>query len=275
MVIGTVARSSARAAYRNFLATKDGVESYRIFQRLVYGAEDSLVQELFRRTIRHLPKGRDVHLCDVGAGDGRRTSAICEMIQEHSNCIVHIDAIEQSPVYVERLRSRTFLTKGRVRIFGERFEKTHVGGVYDLAFFIHSIFGMEGSDLLDRMLAMRADHGVLIVASNATSGLFAALKNLLDTEYANGRLEIDLLTDGLRDQHVAYELHEFETAWEIERDCLDQAVDWIGQWLSMGRYDRLDETVREQYRKALFSYADAHNGRVAWRERENILIVPR
>ena len=68
------AHPSIKSAYRQFLDTQRGAQTYDEFKRILYGNEDSLVQTLNNIVLQKLPAiSRDeVAVCDIGGGNGKR-----------------------------------------------------------------------------------------------------------------------------------------------------------------------------------------------------------
>ena len=268
------ASASARADYRRFLGTEKGTQLYRRFRDLLYGEKDTLVTTIAERILiqRFFRERSDLRVCDVGCGDGKRTSRFCQQLVSQRS-YGRLCLIEQSSVYVRDLDRRWFPSGWTTSVYHQRFEEYRGQDLYDLVLVIHSIFGMEGRNLVEKIVALKREGGVIVIASNGTTSLLGNLKRLLDVEFARARLEVDGIECGLEQLSVDYRVEKFFTTWSVETERVGEVECLLGDWLGLGRYRSLGARVRDEFVDLLRSSGTVRDGRICWREEERVLVI--
>jgi len=269
-----VAALSARSEYRRFLCTQSGALAYQKFQRVLYGKDDSLVTEILARVVREMIAGNSGKLAilDVGCGDGKRTSMICNALRQ-GGVIPEVSLVEQSPIFVEELRGRVAKDELEANIFAGRFEHYRSNRQYDLILAIHSIFGIDGADVIARLLALRKSGGRLLVASNATDSLLGRLKKTLDIGFSEGRLEVDGIREQLASLGAEYRVERFATKWSVSSDQGAEVERLVAGWLGLGRFEEVDRQSQERFHEIFWDSARVVDGRIEWEEEEELVCV--
>ena len=268
------ASASARAEYRHFLATEKGSQLYRRFRNLLYGEEDALVTSIAERVMTGcLFRGRsDLTVSDVGCGDGERTSRFCQHLVSQGS-YGRLCLIEQSPVYVRDLGRRVFPSGWTTSVYHQRFEEYTAQELSDLVLVVHSIFGMEELNLVEKIVALKTDDGVIVIASNASTSLLGRLKRVLDMEFACARLEVDGIECRLEQLSVDFRVERFFTTWSVETERVAEVECLLGDWLGLGRYGSLGARVRDEFVDLVRSSGAVRDGRIYWREEERVLVI--
>ena len=211
-------------------------------------------------------------LLDVGCGDGKRTAMICRGVEKWG-FPVDVEVVEQSPVFVEDIRARMVAGELAARIFAGRFESYSSERQFDVVLAIHSIFGVDGNDVIPRLLALRKAGGRILVRVKRHGQLLGRLKRSLDTEYSMGRLEVDGVHEQLSCLGVAYRVERFVTRWSVPSDEGAEVERLVSEWLGLGRFEMLDRCSQEEFREILWSGAQKKDGRIEWEEEEELIII--
>jgi hypothetical protein len=184
-----------------------------------------------------------------------------------------VDVVEQSPVYVGCTRERARVQGCTVTVVGGRFEDYQPSRAYELVLAIHSLFGIDGSDVVDRLLSLRSTGGRLIVASNAQNSLLGQLKRIADIGYTEGRLEVDNVRSRLAELGVPYRVERFSTHWAVREEELEDTGTLLEEWLALGEFDQLPEDAQRRFRDVLGDLSHYSGGKFHWKEEEELVIV--
>jgi hypothetical protein len=268
--------SSIKKAYCDFLNTPEGAHLYREFKRLLYAREDSLVQWLNTSKLRALPSTQllNVHVCDIGGGDGDRITRILQFLQAKFKNHFHLDFVEQSALYVSEFDTEPLSRFCRTKVYHSLFEETKLSaGKYDLVLLIHSIFAFQNGESTQKVLALPRSGGSIVIVSNAPNSFLGGLKRLTDSDYSDRRYEIDDLIRTLRKSGIRYKQDITVTDWAIDKKTWKRDVGVILNWISLGRYDSLPKRRQREIIKYIRERGNEVGSRTFFTEQEVVLTI--
>ena len=215
--------------YKNYLQTRTGIDKYNAFKTILYSDRDTLTETLFKNHISKLKLAKEISICDVGGGDGKRIAVLEKKIYEQFHCKIHLDFIEQSSLMCSdfEIKSHQLDNFSEVDIHAEEAENTFLNFDYDIVFFIHSIFCFPNFSVFQKMFDRVKSGGVLYVVSNSTDSFLAKLKQELDLQYEDKRYEIKDLISDLELHNINYNKDRFTTDWTLSSSEVDEKLSVI------------------------------------------------
>ncbi|MEX0315150.1 MAG: hypothetical protein AB3N18_13310 [Allomuricauda sp.] len=266
---------SVKEDYKEYMQSTFGVESYNLFKRILYGSDDTLISNVFQNYVSQLNVKKNISICDIGGGDGRRIISLCNLVNQKFDSKINLDFIEQSSIMCEMFEkmSQNILDFTEINIFSCKMEDAKIKSEYDLMFFVHSIFCLQSFDAFLKYYQCLKRDGIIIIASNAPDSFLANIKKDLDIDYIDKRYEINYLIDELDAANISYEQSYFETRWLIEANELHNKIHTILNWLSLGRFAGFDKKRQNYITEKLLSLGIKHNEDYLFSETEQIIII--
>ncbi len=268
---------SVKTEYKNFLNTKAGTALYNEFKRILYGEPDSLIEYFNHHflTDKFVPRKKDLNICDIGGGDGKRIIQILKFLHEKYDKRFHLDFIEQSSVFCQSFQNSLHKVTpySTVNIQNCLFEEANFTRKYDFIFLIHSIFSLKDSSNILKLLQLLNPGGKIILFSNAADSFLGIMKKELDKEYPDKRFEINHLKESLNRLSVNYRSHHFYTEWSIPEKKVYPEILTILQWLSLDRFSSFPESRKQEVFDLILNMATFKNGKYYFKEKEEIVII--
>lgn len=267
---------SIKKAYREFLNTPEGANVYRQFKRLLYAREDSLVQWLNTSFLRTLPatQSLNVHVCDIGGGDGDRITRILRFLHNTFKNKFHLHFVEQSKLYVAAFNPAPLIPYCQTKKYHCLFEDADLPARnYDLTLLIHSIFAFENGRSTEKVLALRRAGGSIVVVSNAPNSFLGGLKKLTDSGYSDERFEIDDLKRSLKRLGVHFKEISTFTEWAIDKKTWKRDIRTILDWISLGRYESLSASRQREIQDYIRKRGKKSGSRTIFKEQEIALTI--
>jgi hypothetical protein len=270
---------SVKDRYKNYLKTKEGVETYNEFKDILYNRPDSLIETLFSRYISKLGLKEAITICDVGGGDGKRIIDLTNKIRHAFNCRVDLDFIEQSGLMC-RMFSQSIKRTGcfnKAKIFNSQIENSQLQlqDKYDIVFLIHSIFCFNSFSIIQKLYNRLNKNGVLVLLTNSGESFLGTLKSRLDSEYADKRYELTDLRLDLDRNGFEFSESSFDTNIVIKENQLEENISVILRWLSLGEYDSLDFWRKTSAIEAVRQLGKHRPGEYLFTETEKVLLLRR
>ena len=268
---------SIKRKYKSFLSSKEGTGLYNDFKNILYGHPDSLI-EYFKHhflTDKFVPHSKKLNICDVGGGDGKRIIQILEFLHEKYNKQFHLDFIEQSSVFCKAFETNLhkITPYSTVNIQNCLFEEANFTRKYDFIFLIHSIFSLQDSSNILKLLQLLNSNGKIILFSNAADSFLGILKKELDKEYPDKRFEINHVKESLNRLSINYRSYQFYTEWSIPQKEVYPKILTILQWLSLDRFSSFPESRKQEIFDLILNMATFQNGRYYFKEKEEVVII--
>lgn len=268
--------NSIRKKYCEFLDTQNGVKVYQSFKKYLYGENDSLIQVLNNEVLQNLKmlEKEELHICDIGGGDGRRIKQILNFLSEKFQLRFKLDFIEQSKVLIDNFNTLSIENYCETRKIHKLFEETKLSQQYDIIFLVHSIFALDNGKAIGKILSLRKEDGKIVVLSNSPDSFLARLKCITDENYQDKRYEIDDFRNSLKRFGVKFFTKNSQTKWAIPKKDFANFTSILLEWITLGEYDfySLDK------KKAILEYLECNRtesvSRFFFNEKEEILIIP-
>jgi hypothetical protein len=268
---------SVKDRYKDYLKTKEGVDTYNEFKRILYSRPDSLIETLFDTYVGRLNLQQSVSVCDVGGGDGQRIISLSKKISERFQINIRLDFVEQSGlmcgIFDRSLKHTECFAK--VEIINTLIENSRLQKKYDIIFLIHSIFCFDSFSIIQKLYNSLNRDGVLILVTNSGESFLGTLKSRLDVDYLDRRYELPDLRNDLKRSGILYNETSFETHIAIKDRDLDEHIAVILRWLSLGEYDSLDFIERRSLLESTKQLGKVKSGRNEFREIEKVLLLKR
>lgn len=266
--------------YKEYLGEQHGADNYLNFKHILYSKNDSLVKQVIQRVrpiLTNIKKER-ISICDIGAGDGFRISQIIKYFSDNKGFNLKLDFIEQSPVFCSYFdKYRDSINRAcEISIFNDLFETCFdYNKKYDIIFLIHSIFCLDQENLIDKLLSSLNENGHIIVVSNSANSILANIKKETDIAYSDKRFEIDDLKADLNTQKIPYQPLTFTTEWFIPKCQIDNDLNIILNWLSLGKYEEYDHYDQMRIKDKFLSFSTYQHDLYFFKEKEETLIIPK
>ncbi len=268
---------SIKRKYKSFLSSKEGTGLYNDFKNILYGHPDSLIAYFNHHFLsdEFVPRKRELNICDIGGGDGKRIIQILKFLHERYNKRFHLDFIEQSSVFCQSFQNNLhkITPYSAVNIQNCLFEEAIFTRKYDLIFLIHSIFSLKDSSNILKLLQLLNPGGKIILFSNAADSFLGILKKELDKGYPDKRFEINHVKESLNRLSINYRSFQFYTEWSIPQKEVYPKILTILQWLSLDRFSLFPEYRKQEIFDLVFSMATFKNGKYYFKEKEEIVII--
>jgi len=266
---------SVKDRYKVYLQSRAGIDGYNAFKAILYGDNDRLVDEVFGQAIIGSQPMGALSICDIGAGDGRRTIRLCRKLHDYYGCPIRLDFIEQSVLQCADFeRQRSVLDSFcSTAVFPRALEEVSLTQSYDIVFFIHSIFSLADFESFLAVCRNINKGGRVIVVANAGNSFLGKMKKALDRAYSDSRYEIDHLIGDLQRQGIPFTSVPFNTSWSIPEASVRQELTVILDWLSLGEYRGFDAARQSELLETAKSMSVVSNGRHKFSEQEMMLII--
>ncbi len=242
--------SSAKKRYLEYVDADTGYANYNDFKSFLYGKDDSLTKHLTEKYILPFVQSLDtknITVCDIGGGDGKRISKILQKIFERFNVTSTLTFIEPSHAGCKLFDSNkdTLSDFTEVSIINSRFEDFYPDNKkkFDLILLIHSIFTFSDNETIKRLIELKSEKGKIFIVANKEKSFIAALNRKLHTEYSEKRFEIADLENLLKASNIPYNQSEFVTEFSVHKENFDDFYSTLIMWLSMGKLDASAEIV--------------------------------
>jgi hypothetical protein len=272
-----VTRKSIKAAYRGFLATREGMVAYNRFKEVLYGSRDSLSVRLSEeiKNRRSWFDRASLAVCDIGGGDGIRIRKILGSLKDSAtfrNC--SLDFVEQSSVMIEEFHPEDLADFVEVQKFNADFETWVAPSRYDIIFLIHSIFAFSTAAMIEKTISLARPDGLIVVLSNAEDSFLGGLKRILDDGFEDQRFEVSQVIQVLDRLGVPYETVFFPTRWSVAPgDELLNSELTINRWLSLNRFGALSSAQKLTLEQYFLKHSVLNGLRMEFEEEEVALFI--
>lgn len=261
--------------YKEYLKMQRGIDDYNAFKKILYSPKDTLIEYLYNNYIKNLSLPREISICDIGGGDGRRILDIVSRINQQFNCIIHLDFIEQSGLMCDQFRAYTHRVNEfcNTCIYTNEAEQVVFKNDYHIIFLIHSIFCFPNFSVFREIWSRVKEGGVLYVVANSSESILAKLKRELDGHYEDKRYEIHDLCSNLDVNNINYTKSYIETSWAADYETVDNALAVIFEWLSLGNFNSLDYFRQTQLIQQAKQLANRIGTMFFFSETEEVLVL--
>lgn len=266
-----------KQAYRDFLNTKAGLEAYSEFKALVYGRDQSLVQFL-NSSLDDLAvlgcSNREFSVCDIGGGDGLRTLKVIGLLRQRVPAVFRVDIVEQSELYIRKIKALGRVSQCHVTALPGLIEQVPLPlSHYDLVMLIHSIFALDYPSAMDKIMSLKRADGKVVFVSNGPDSFFSGLKQIVDCDYPDRRVEIGDVQLFLKERAEPFRSISFETTWSIGMNDFDRCLRIIVDWICLGRYKSLCSAKRDEVRDYFYGRGVIRGGELIFVEEEVIVVA--
>jgi len=268
-----------KETYLNFLNSDQGVEIYRKFKDILYTKRDILTRdfidgEIIKKIAENWKGKKEIYICDIGGGDGRRALEVINYIQSKFRIKCHLDLIEPSKSFISRIKDYKIPKNVVVNCINKRFEDVKFSRRYDLVLLIHSIYTFKGNQTIERAISLTNKNGYTVFIGNSPDSFLAGLKKLVDRTYNSERYELYNVEDYLVSKRSLFVKKSFATVCRISKRDYRASVDGVLDFISMGSYQKLDGESRSKILDYIKSKSRRSNDEVVIKEDEVALIIP-
>lgn len=269
---------SVKDEYKIYLQTIAGTEIYRSFKEILYSKNDSLVSYFNNEILKDiLPEQKQIKICDIGSGDAKRLISIGSFIKSlHKNESLFLDMIEQSSEFCNQARNN--LSKENpfndFNIINQLFENQALESDYDLIFLIHSIFAFKDSTSINKVFDGLSNDGKVVLFSNAEDSFLANLKESIDNNFIDSRLEINTVEELLVKNKIGFDKFQFNTEWSISYQDFEAKINILLEWLSLGHFKNFSSAQKNAIYSLIIDLARSENEYYHFTEKEVILVIP-
>jgi 2-polyprenyl-3-methyl-5-hydroxy-6-metoxy-1,4-benzoquinol methylase len=266
---------SVKNKYKEYLNTKNGAANYNEFKKILYSSNDTLVNEIQKNIIADTLAKKELSICDLGGGDGRRLIQIVEHLRRKGFANINMDLIEQSKVFTDSFRELSSQIKHytQVNIFTQLIEEFIPTKKYDIILLLHSIFCLSDSNVFDQIKKSCKADGEIIIASNAANSFLSVLKSKIDNNYSDKRYEIDDLRTDLKERKINFSNYAFKTKWNIKAKEVKKKAGIVLQWLSLGRFEKMSQKDKNELIEFTLSLANKKDNVYYFSENEEVIKI--
>lgn len=263
--------SSVKEKYKKYLNSEVGARKYNRFKRILYGNPDPLVLKLFKIIYPKVREMENIHILDVGGGDGKRLRLLMKLFRQRS---IRTEAtlVEPSDAFVKNLRrALKNQQKKNVLIKNCIFEDFLAKEKFDLIFFIHSIYTFKNDFYLQKAVSLLAPDGMIIIISNGRNSFLGELKKVTDADFGSNRREVTSLVNDLKKIGLKYKQISFYTVFPncLKNNELTTDGKLITEWIALRPYATIPQDTIADATKTFI--AKSNRGKI--REQEIVTLI--
>ncbi len=191
--------------YKEYLNTRNGIDTYNKFKEILYGTPDSLVVRLFWFFSSKI-RSKSIEILDVGGGDGKRLKLLISLLKA-KGITSRTTLVEPSSIFIKDLQ-RSLLDHEfdyEVETVQSLFEDFSSKKKFDVILFIHSIYTFKDKKYIENIKKLLKPNGFVIFASDNKVSFLAKLKALTDSDYGSKRKDTGSVLRELKEESFTTE----------------------------------------------------------------------
>ena len=243
--------------YKDYLNTREGVDNYNKFKKILYGTPDSLVIRVADFLLPEVEK-KHLNIIDIGGGDGKRLRLLISILNSKGIKTSTV-LVDQSSVFVDDLKESLKSDKSGydIRPFCSTFENFVSDEKFDLILLIHSIYTFKDTSYIRKIKQMlKPDGRVLLIADSADSFL-AKLKEITDSTFGTKRKNITSVIEDLKVNGFNVQSTISLTTYDecLKDGYLNDNGRLILSWIALRDYKYLSATIIKDATNLFIKYS--------------------